>query len=279
MHPLHRPIPGQHPPRLPALACACLLAWSAAAGAAPAPTLRLFPTAVLEEIKQTGNVAQELESGLQPVIARLDQQQRLYLDSKCDGAEADAGCDQLARQLATTYLEMLQVMEVRLPEMEQAVNHTRKGLEKRLRRELGQKKTAWDLQETLLGKAGRRGATHKPRLRGRSGMRLSDRFRQYYNLVARPGQQGNGSLAVVAADIYLDMEEASELIARTREEISRATLMGELNQSMGVITPQMHQVVAGVKSILFGEAGDAPPADAAPARAAGSDRYLSPLQL
>ena len=264
--------------RLPALATAGLLAWSAT-GATPAPTLKLFPTAVLEEIKHTGSVAQELESGLQPVIARLDQQQRLYLDSKCEGAEADAGCDQLARQLGETYLEMLQVMEAKLPDMEQAVNHTRNGLERRLRRDLGQKKTAWDLQETLLGKAAHPGGAARPRLRGRSGMRLSDRFRQYYKLVARPGQKGEGSLAVVAADIYLDMEEASNLIARTREEIGRATLMGELNQSMGVITPQMQQVVAGVKSILFGESGDGPPIDAAPARAAESEGYVSPLQL
>ena len=59
----------------------------------------------------------------------------------------------------------------------------------------------------------------------------------------------------MASDIYLDMEEASVLIAQTREEIGRATLLEELNQSFGVITPEMQQVVNGVKSILFGESG------------------------
>ena len=49
------------------------------------------------------------------------------------------------------------------------------------------------------------------------------------------------------------MEETSELIARTREEITRATLIEQLNQSFGTITPEMMQIVGGVKSILFGD--------------------------
>jgi len=234
---------------------------------------------VLEEIKHTGSVAQEMEAGLQPIIQRLDEQQSLYRDAKCEGAEADPGCDQLARQLGNTYLEMLGVMENKLPDMEQAVNSTRKGLEKRLRRELGQKRTSWDLQETLLGAQGKRSASiNQPSLRGRSGTRLSDRFKQYYNLVARPGSSAESSLAVIASDIYLDMNEASVLIARTREEIGRATLMEQLNQSFGTITPEMQQVVSGVKSILFGESMEAPPLDAAPVRAAESG-YVSPLEM
>jgi hypothetical protein len=261
-----------------AAGCLCLLPFAVAA-ASTQPTIQLFPTAVLEEIKHTGNVAQEMEAGLQPVIQRLDEQQKLYQDSKCEGAQADPGCEQLARQLGGTYLEMLGVMRDKLPSMERAVNTTRGGLEKRLRRELGQKKTSWDLQETLLGKTSGANATDtRPALRGRSGMRLSDRFKQYYNLVARPGSHADSSLAVIAADIYLDMNEAAELITRTSEEINRATLMEELNQSFGIITPEMQQVVDGVKSILFGESDAQPPLNAAPVRAAHND-FVSPLEM
>ena len=39
------------------------------------PTIRLFPTTVVEDLRQTSSVAQEMESGLQEVIGRLDQQQ------------------------------------------------------------------------------------------------------------------------------------------------------------------------------------------------------------
>jgi hypothetical protein len=238
----------------------CLLLPVAAAASPSAPTIKLFPTTVLEEIKHTGNVAAEMESGLQAVIGQLDQQQQLYLDSKCEGNEGDPGCERIARQLGKSYLEMLNVMADKLPEMETAVNATSSSLEKRIRKELGQKKTSWTLQELLIGaESGDSATASQPSLRGRSGMRLSARFSQYYKLVARSGGKTNSSLAVIASDIYLDMQETSSLIARTREEISRATLMEQLNQSFGTITPEMQEVVAGVKAILFGEELDVMP--------------------
>ena len=75
------------------------------------PTIRLFPTTVVEDLRQTSAVAKEMETGLQEVIGRLDQQQQLYLESKCDGAEDDPGCQRLAKQLGATYLDMLGIME------------------------------------------------------------------------------------------------------------------------------------------------------------------------
>ncbi len=205
-----------------------LLQVSGYAGAS-APTINLFPTTVLEEIKHTGNVAAEMETGLQAVIGQLDEQQKLYLESKCEGNEGDPGCERIARQLGKSYLEMLNVMADKLPEMETAVNATSSSLEKRIRSELGQKKTSWTLQELLMGEGSANPASaSQPSLRGRSGMRLSDRFSQYYKLVARSGGNANSSLAVIASDIYLDMQETSSLISRTREEISRATLMEQL---------------------------------------------------
>ena len=250
-----------------------------AAHASSAPTIKLFPTTVLEEIKHTGNVAAEMETGLQLVISQLDEQQKLYTGSKCEGNEGDPGCERIARQVGKSYLEMLNVMAEKLPEMETAVNATSASLEKRIRKELGQKKTSWTLQELLLGdESGKSAAASQPSLRGRSGMRLSDRFSQYYKLVARSGSKTNSSLAVIASDIYLDMQETSSLIARTREEISRATLMEQLNQSFGTITPEMQEVVAGVKAILFGEDTDVIPMAIPPAGVVDSG-YESALQM
>jgi hypothetical protein len=259
---------------------ACLLFMPVAVQASSqTPTIKLFPTTVLEEIKHTGNVAAEMETGLQTVITRLDEQQTLYMGSKCEGNEGDPGCEQIARQMGNSYLEMLTIMGDKLPEMETAVNSTSASLEKRIRRELGQKKTSWSLQELLVGEQSASGKNaDRPVLRGRSGMRLSDRFQQYYKLVARSGGEVNSSLAVVASDIYLDMQETSSLIARTREEISRATLMEQLNQSFGTITPEMQEVVAGVKSILFGEKEALTPMTAPPA-SQPEQGYESPLKL
>ena len=168
-------------------------------------------------------------------------------------------------------------MGTKLPEMEQAVHSTHASLQKRLRSELGQKMTPWDLQETLLGKKAAQSSDSAPVLRGRSGMRLSDRFRQYYQLVAHGGTAGQ-SLAVVASDIYLDMQEASDLIAKTRGEINRAQLMEQLNQSFGSITPEMQQVVVGVKGILFGESEAGLPIASRPP-SSPQESYRSPLEL
>ena len=242
------------------------------------PTIRLFPTTVVEDLKQTGNVARDMETGLQEVIGKLDQQQQLYQESKCDGAENDPGCQRLARQIGSTYLEMLTIMEDRLPDMEHTVNNTRVSLEKGLRNELGRKMTPWELQETLIGKASTATqAQASPTLRGRSGMRLSERFRQYYQLVATSGSRGDQSLAVLASDIYLDMEETSLLIERTRQEIARATLMEQLNQSFGIITPEMMEVVGGVKSILFGDE-ESRELVAGPPPGSVEQAYRSPLE-
>lgn len=246
--------------------------------AADAPTIRLFPTTVLEDIRQTSTIAKEMETGLQQVIVKLEQQQLLYEQSKCDGAEGDRGCERIAKQLGATYLEMLNIMNERLPDMEHTVNNTKLSLEKRLRSELGKKMTPWSLQENLLGNQPDGTAKASPRLRGRSGMRLSERFNQYYQLVARAGTKSDQSLAVMASDIYLDMSETSDLIARTREEINRATLMEQLNQSFGIITPEMMGVVEGVKTILFGEA-EASLQIAGPPPSNENESYTSPLEF
>jgi hypothetical protein len=255
----------RRPPAGAGLAALLLVAsLSATAATERGPALQLFPTNVIEDIRETGEVAAEMERGLQDVISRLDAQQQLYVDSKCEGSINDSGCEQLARQLGATYLEMLHVMGDRLPDMEHAVNSTELSLERRLKSELGNGMTPWQIQETLLG-TNDSPAARQPKLRGRSGLRLSERFSQYYRLVATSGGSGNPALAVIAADIYLDMSEASTLIAQTREEIARATLMEELNQNFGAITPEMQSVVNGVKTILFGETADMPAVADAPA--------------
>ena len=246
-------------------------------GAASGPVVRLFPTTVLEDIRETGQVAEEMENNLQEVIHRLDMQQQLFEESLCQGADGDQGCARISKQLGATYLEMLNVMSERLPEMERAVNSTRSSLEKRLRQELGQRMTPTSLQNALLGENKVR-TTSRPELRGRSGVRLSDRFKQYYQLVATHREGPGKSLAVVAADIYLDMEEAAQLLAATQEEISRATLMEQLNQSFGLITPEMANIVNGVKEILFGEAVNELPI-ASPPYVIGQTDFVSPLQM
>lgn len=255
------------------------LADTASASGATGPVVRLFPTTVLEDIRETGKVAADMENSLADVIRRLDLQQELYTESLCQGADGDAGCERIARQLGSTYLEMLNLMSDRLPAMERSVSSTRSSLEKRLRDELGLRTTPTSLQDQLLGEVGPMpGSASKPALRGRSGVRLSDRFQQYYDLVATRREGAGQSLAVVASDIYLDMEDAETLIAATQQEIARASLMEQLNQSFGLITPQMAAVVGGVKEILFGETASEG-AIASPPYVIGETEFVSPLAM
>ncbi len=243
------------------------------------PTIRLFPTTVVEDLRLTSSVAREMETGLQEVIGRLDQQQQLYRESKCDGAEDDPGCQRMAKQLGATYLDMLGIMEERLPDMEHTVNNTRLSLEKRLRSELGNKMTPWMLQETLLGGGPARPADSRRRsCAAAPACASATASSSTTSWSSSSGSQSDQSLAVLAADVYLDMEETSLLIARTREEIARATLMEQLNQSFGIVTPEMMEVVGGVKSILFGETGsDIQIAGPPPAQV--EQAYRSPLAI
>lgn len=248
------------------------------ATASSGPVVRLFPTNVLEDIRATTAVAEAMENSLQDVIRRMDMQQQLYKESLCEGADGDQGCERIARQIGATYLQMLDVMSERLPQMEASVASTRDSLERRLRDELGLRTTPTSLQDSLVGQSPTIAADSQPALRGRSGVRLSDRFKQYQELVTTGRNGQSQSLAVVASDIYLDMADASLLIAATRQEIARTALMEQLNQSFGAITPEMAKVVGGVKQILFGEVvGDGP--IAAPPNAIGEPDYVSPLAM
>lgn len=245
------------------------------AAANTSPTIRLFPTTVVENIKHTGEAAKAMEADLQGVIDRLNQQEELYTASKCEGAEAEPGCSEIAGQLSQTYLEMLDLMETRLPGMEDSVRTTGASLEKRIRKELGHKTTPRGLQK-LLERTPQK-SVESPRYK-RPSRKLSEKFRQYYNLVAmRPTADSSGSLAAVAAEIYLDTQEVQDLISLTRDEISRAKLMIDLDQAYGIITPEMFEMVAQVKTILFGETVEA---GAIPGPPPGSTKaeYQSPLE-
>jgi len=258
----------------------CVVFTALGSNAAPTgPVMQLFPSTVIEDIRETGKVAEEMENSIQDVISRLDLQQQLYNESMCAGADQDPGCERIAKQLGASYLEMLNIMSEKLPEMERAVTNTRLSLEKRLREELGQKSTPTDLQDILLGRVSKTDSAYESSsLRGRSGIRLSNRFKQYYDLVATRRGGASQSMAVIASDIYLDMDEASRLIAATQQEISRAALMEQLNQSFGMITPEMSAVVSGVKSILFGESQlDTQIASLPPS--SDDQAFVSPLEM
>ena len=157
------------------------------------PTLRLFPTTVVESIKHTSETAKAMEADLQTVIERLNQQEELYTASKCEGAEAEQGCKEISGQLSQTYLEMLNLMESRLPDMEDSVRATNTSLERRIHKELGRKTTPRGLQK-LLEKTPLKSSSQSAPYRRRAG-RSGRRCRRRAAGPARPGEKTTRRIA------------------------------------------------------------------------------------
>ena len=133
--------------------------------------------------------------------------------------------------------------------MEHSITNTRDSLQRRLAKEFGHNRTGRDLQHLLRSNKHNQMAAQRTRIH-RQGVRLSDRFRQYFQLVNR----GSGeSLALLGAEMYLDMDETASLIQLTQQQIERSKLVVDLSDSFGTLTPEMKSTVTGVKRIIFGD--------------------------
>lgn len=273
--------------------CAVLVAMASAiplnanAQGATGPELKLFSSTIVEDIKRTSEAAESMESGVLESIEYMDQQLALYKASNCESAGEDSGCAEMRRQLSQSYGTMIDAMDAALPEMQSAIERSRDGLQKSLVSQIGRGLSPTNLQSMMLDE-------NKPVQRTRSssssrpgGAKLSKRFQQYYTLVAGSvgsSRRGRGALAVTASDIYMDMQEAAELIQLTTDEIARTKIHIDLEQAFPVMTEQMEVTVEGVKKILFGESDDAmlasiepPPAELASETGTGAN-YASPLE-
>lgn len=250
------------------------------------PELRLFTSTIVEDVRRTSEAASSMENGMIEVIETMDRQMAAFKASQCEGAGTeDTGCATMRQQLMSSYGEMLDQMSSALPEMDEAISRSRDGLKEALATQLGRNMNSTQLQELLLEE----GKANVPiRARATGGRsRLSQRFEQYANLAAQSvggAPRGRGALVVTAADMYLDMAEASELIKFTQDQIESTRLFIKLDQVMPGMTEQMELTVDGAKSILFGEPSDAQPASlelppGADVTPGGEEVYVSPLEL
>lgn len=258
------------------VAAACAGPAVSVAATGSGPELRLFPSTVVQEIQTLGQSAESIEAGLQPEIEDMERLMSLIRASQCEDA-GDPGCHALQRQLADRYKSMLQTMDDVLPEMADGVKRVRQGLETRIASRIGRGTSASGLQEMLLGDSGPRAATPAYAVSGSS--KLSKRFQQYYKMVAGAGTTGQGSLALVAADVYRDMAESEELIAMIRDQIARSMLHLEVTQVMPGITPEMEATLAQAKGLIFGEQVDVATVPAPIGGGAEDVGFRSPLEM
>ncbi len=231
--------------------------WGAVRGSAPA--LKLFPQDVKENLNQTGQTAKAMESDLKEVIMALETQVKLSQAANCEDAQSDPGCQEITKQISEHYHEMLQIMKNSLPEMKASIQKTNKGIEKRLRQQLGRKSTPAEIQK-MLGKQAMPKVT-----KGRFS--LSGRFAKYYSMISTSSK--GSSLAKLAAEIYLDSSEVTQWIDLMEADISRQELYLDVGSSYGPLTSEMLETVGSVKNIIFGEEEDMSGIPDAPAGAAG----------
>jgi hypothetical protein len=235
------------------------------------PTLELFPSPVLDNLRRTASSAQSLETGLEGVLRDLDLKYQVYVANRCGSGADTAGCQDIEKGLRQSYQQMLDRMIEALPGIEQQVEATRRNLTGTLRSQIGLRLSPRDLQRVVSNRpatAGDRGSG------GRIG-RLSQQFQRYYDLVSRG--RGQESAATMAASIYLDSTDALEWIRLARQDMEAARTELEISLAWGGFNAEMAESVQNVKGLLFGETPALPDAPARDARA--SDANVLALEL
>jgi hypothetical protein len=242
------------------------------------PTISLFPTTVVENLKSTGQAATKIEDGLEAVVRQIDEQKNLYVDNDCMANANDPGCVSLRKQMSQTYLDMLKQIETGLPAIQKTINVTRMDLEKRIQSQLGKGMSMASLQNVILNDNRKQDQDPVKKLRGNSGVKLSQRFQQYYQLVRASTSASQTSLAIMASEIYLDLEDTQKFITMTQQEMQRARILVELDQELGLVNNEMLEVVNGAKGILFGEDDSAPSMLVPESPQVSQTEFRSPLE-
>ncbi len=242
-------------PLVLALAAVLNLGLVAAVQAKTGPSIQLFPSSVVENLRSSSEAARSMEDGLHPVVQQMEQQLRLYEDAQCAGESADPGCTAIKQNLSETYSRMLGQFEAQLPAMRSAMVSTRKTLGGRIRGELGRKMTPRDLQRLIEGKHNK--ASKIRQVSSKRKGRISQTLAKYHKMISLQANQGD-PLAVLAADIYLDASETLEYIDSIEMEIARSrAVMVPGTLWYGEPSEAMVATVSGVKGLLFGEVEDA----------------------
>lgn len=248
-------------------------------------TLDLFPATVIADIKETGQRTKQIETQLEQVISQLDSLKRQYDEKFCEQSYADADCIAIKNKIEDLYYhQMLDVLDANLPSIKASLEKARRSLEAQLSRNIGGGMSPQALQQLLMnsGAEGPQARSTNRAAAGRPGARLSERFRQYYSLVASSASgSGPNSLTRVAASIYLDMSDALNMIEATQQELYKMRIIFELNEAFGTVTPEMETAVSDVKTLLFGEDLSTSDYKPSPARSTADNRsegYRSPFE-
>lgn len=217
---------------------------------AAGPSVNLFPTAVLSEIKETTNTVTSMEKGLVPIVEKMTNQKELYDSTSCEGDQSgSSGCAEILQNISQTYVEMLDKMAEALPELKRSVRNSELMLQKRIATELGRKKTANDLQSDLLQGDFTPVKRQSP---ARSKRSMSAILQRNFKRIEGAGRS-NRTMMSTASDMYLDMRDTSIWIDRLDAQITRQKALTQLNISMGQLPEGMDETISEVVTMVMGE--------------------------
>ena len=230
------------PKRVLATILALTLASPILASNTQSPTLKLFSKNIISQVKETGQMANSMDQSLRQPIMEMQKQMELFTSTGCDNNDSDPGCEQINKQIAQSYKTMLSTLSEQLPRIKRMVVKTNRSLKAKILQNIGKRMTPAELQDNI-------GSVKKPDI-NRPGMSMLQRISHYADLVSF---KSNTNIMDLASDIYMDTAYVEQTIEVMQAQIQQQQLILEITTDYaGGITPEMKEVVGGVKTMLFG---------------------------
>lgn len=226
------------------------LVFSIANASASGPKINLFPQSVISEFQSSVNATKSMEEKLQPIVKQMELSQEQIKASQCDNTSADAGCAQHRKVLQQQFIAMLDEFEKSIPTVEKSLKATNQSLGKSISRSFSTF-TPRELQKQILqGKKTAKAEVIK-RVRSKRMTSLSQRFKQYLDIVSAKGS--STSLTTTAAEMYLETGESLEYINSIKDQIGMAKAQAQIDLQMNMLSDEMVSTVSWAKSFIFGD--------------------------
>lgn len=190
---------------------------------------------VQDKIRESYQVVSGIEEGVAPQFEKLEK--ALKENKECVQRPSDKGCSAIKAQIGESAKEVLEQVEVKLPEIKKAIGSTAKALGVSIHKKSGLKNIDDMYQDISKSSA-------LPKSRGPLSARLG-------NILSIFGSKSNTSILEMSLQTQADLIAATEMIDYLDLEISRLKTMIITDMDMGTINPDMAEVFSGVAE-LFG---------------------------
>jgi hypothetical protein len=129
---------------------------------ADGPVVQLNPTVLIQDIRQSRSIADNLQADIQSALAEVERHQARLKTLNCSADDVAGRCKAPRTALRVAYGQLLDRTEAQLPPLKRAVDRITLTLKQRI--EANGTPLSLEAQQRLLGDSPR--TTHTPRLLG-----------------------------------------------------------------------------------------------------------------